>query len=67
MEFKRYRLKKGLTMNQVAKASGISESMYCLIENGKRTPSLRVIRRIASALGCKLDDLVEDVEGREKI
>lgn len=45
------RIKKSVTLRQVADAVGISESMYCLIENGKRRPSPDVAKRIAGFLG----------------
>ena len=47
---KQMRTKKGATMRQVADMAGISESMYCLIESGKRRPSTDVAKRIASFL-----------------
>ena len=39
------------TMRQVADAAGISESMYCLIESGKRRPSPDVAKKIGRYLG----------------
>ena len=44
------RIKKNATMRQVADRAGISESMYCLIESGKRRPSPEVAKRIAAFL-----------------
>ena len=44
------RIKKDVTLRQVADVAGISESMYCLIENGKRRPSPDVAKRIAKYL-----------------
>ena len=48
---KQLRLQKCLTMRQVADAADISESMYCLIESGKRRPSPEAAKRIGSVLG----------------
>ena len=44
------RKKKNLTMREVGMMANISESMYSLIENGKRRPSVDVAKRIASVL-----------------
>lgn len=44
------RIRKDVTMRQVADQAGISESMYCLIENGKRRPSPDVAKRIGGFL-----------------
>lgn len=48
---KELRIKKNATMRQAADAAGISESMYCLIESGKRRPSPEVAKRLAKMLG----------------
>jgi transcriptional regulator with XRE-family HTH domain len=42
---------KRITMKQVSERAGISESYYCLIENGERKPSVDVAKRIAGVLG----------------
>lgn len=44
------RKKTGLTMKEVANKLGISESHYCLIENGKRRPSPENAQLIAELL-----------------
>lgn len=45
------RLAKGLTQKQVSVSADITESFYCLIENGQRRPSVAVAKRIADVLG----------------
>lgn len=47
---KELRLGIGMTMKQVANSANISESMYCLIENGNRRPSPEVAQRIGDVL-----------------
>ena len=47
-------------MRQVADAAGISESMYCLIESGKRRPSPEVAKRIAEILDFKWTRFFDD-------
>mgnify|MGYP002580212523 CR=1 FL=1 len=62
MNLKKRRCIHNLTMKQVADAAGISESMYCLVENGRRTPSLKVLKKLARALGCTVDELIDASE-----
>ena len=50
MDLKFLRCRKDLTMKMVAKDAGISESLYCLIENRKRRPSVETAKRIAAVL-----------------
>ena len=45
------RKEKHLTQEEVAKAVGISRVAYTNIENGKRHPSPKVAKRLASVLG----------------
>jgi DNA-binding XRE family transcriptional regulator len=53
--FRKYR---GMTMTELAKAAGISQPHLSDIENGKKTGSVDVLKRIATALRVNLDDLV---------
>ena len=39
------------TMKEIASAAGISESYYCLIENGERIPPVKTAKKIAEVLG----------------
>lgn len=50
MTLKEIRAEKGLTMREVAKQCGIDESTYCLIEHGKRNPSVKTAKKIAKVL-----------------
>jgi len=52
-----WRVYKGLSQAEVAKAAGISIPYLSQIETGRRKPSLRVLSAIASRLGVTLDDL----------
>lgn len=53
----RFRLAKGLTHQAVAEAAGITRAAYTLIENGKTTPRVSTLQKIAKALDVKLADL----------
>ena len=59
------RKKQGKTAVMLAKACGISRSYVTLIENGKRLPSKKHIRKIANALhleaGVVLNWYLEDI------
>ncbi|NIC36736.1 helix-turn-helix domain-containing protein [Halomonas desiderata] len=53
------RKKRGLTLEQLAAASGVSRSMLSQIERGKANPTLAVTLRIAQAFGMNIGDLVD--------
>jgi transcriptional regulator with XRE-family HTH domain len=42
---------RGLTLKEVADQAGCSESLLSKIENGRATPSLKMLQRLSSALG----------------
>ena len=62
---KEYRTKAGLTQQQVAEALKIERSTYTYYENGKSTPALDNIGKIAKLFGVEytvlLDGIGEDV------
>lgn len=57
------RKKKKLTMKELGKAVGVSESTISLYENGKHEPDIVTIKRIADILETSLDELL----GREAV
>lgn len=60
------RKSKGFTMRQVAEASDIAESTYCMIENGDRRPSVETAKKIAAALGFDWTRFFEKDEDEEE-
>lgn len=63
---KKERLKKGITQIELSEKSGVKQSIISNIETGDtKSPRLDTALRLAAALGCKLDDLVEDNEHKE--
>ena len=54
----RMRVARGLKQAELARKLGVSRSIVCCWESGKRTPSLDQAARLAQALECTLDDLV---------
>lgn len=55
---KKIRLKQGLSQGDVAKRLNLHRSYISGIERGVRNPSLKVIQKIAKALGVKIGDLI---------
>ncbi len=56
------RLERKLSHNEIANLSGISRSFYTLIENGNRTPSIGVAKKISLALDLTLDEFFHALE-----
>lgn len=54
-----------LTQQELAKKAGISQPSLSNIESDQKSPSLDTALRLAAALGCKLDDLVEETGGKD--
>lgn len=57
-KMKNFRESNNLTMRQVSERLGVTESCYCLYENGKRKPSIDVLKKLAKIYDCTIDDLV---------
>lgn len=50
-DLKEYRVGKNMTIREVGEVVGISESFYCMIENGERRPSVETAKKIAAVFG----------------
>ena len=55
---KRIRVSRGVTLTQLAAATGISKSTLSRLESGQRKPSLELLLPIAQAHQVPLDELV---------
>jgi len=53
-KIKKLRILNGFTQMEMAKKLGISQSLYSLIENGKRKPSKKVVKKIEEIFGVSL-------------
>jgi len=53
-----YRLRRNLTLAQLSEVSGISVGHLSRLENGTRTPTVRLLLQLARALGVSLGALV---------
>lgn len=60
-----YRQKMGLSQRELATRAGVSPGAVCLYEQGRRSPSLGVLFRLATALEVSVSELTKDVVGTE--
>ncbi len=55
------RNEKNITQKKLAELTGITQGDISKIENGNANPSVKTLKRIASALGCELKLNLEPV------
>lgn len=53
------RKNKGLSQIDLAKKIGVKSNTICQYESGKRNPNIHILKKIAKALDCKIDDLID--------
>lgn len=59
------RAKRGLTQRQLGASAGVAWSMISKYESGQSTPRLKILMRLAEALGVSVDELQgQDPESR---
>lgn len=51
---KRLRIRRGLTLDQLAQASGVSRAMISRVERGEASPTAALLARLCAALGTTL-------------
>lgn len=54
------RLKRGLTLDDLSRAAGVSKSMLSQIEREKANPTIAVAWRLANALGVGIEELLSN-------
>lgn len=57
-----YRIRRGLTLERLARTSGVSRAMLSQVELGRSTPSIKVVWKVARALGLPFSALITDGE-----
>lgn len=57
---KLFRLKRNMTQTALGRLNGVSQAQISALEKTEQSPRLDTVTRLAAALGCKLDDLVEE-------
>jgi len=53
-----FRIRRGMTLDDLGAAAGVAASQLSLIENGKREPRISLLSALASALGVQPADLL---------
>jgi len=56
---KKYRSEFGMTQEDLAEKVGVSRVYIGYVEQGRNTPSLEILEKIAKALKVKLSDIFE--------
>lgn len=57
-----YRVRNGMTQAELAKKLSVSQNAVSQYESGKRTPTVKRISSMASALGCSVADIMTPSE-----
>jgi transcriptional regulator with XRE-family HTH domain len=55
---------KYINISAIARSQRLSQSYVSKLLSGKRSPSIRVAKKVAAALGMGLEDLLEAIEQR---
>ena len=58
IKIREYRKNRALTQQQLAEILGVRQNTICQWEKGKREPSIKMCKEVASVLGVSLDELV---------
>ena len=61
---RRLRLRRGLSLERLARASGVSRAMLSQVELGRSTPTINVVQRIARALEVPFTALLAERAAR---
>ncbi len=56
IRLKKARLAQGLSQRQLAKLSGVSNAMICLVERGKNNPSLGLLKKILDVVPISVSE-----------
>jgi len=64
MSLQVYRKKLGMTQAELARRAGISLVMVRAIEGGRRTGSVKTLKKLATILGVTMDELISDTKNK---
>jgi transcriptional regulator with XRE-family HTH domain len=59
---RRARLASGLKMVELAHRCGVSQSVLCRVELGRRTPGMPLLITVCARLGIRLSDVIRAAE-----
>jgi transcriptional regulator with XRE-family HTH domain len=62
MNFRRLRLEKGLTQEQAAELTGVSQQYLSGLERGQRNPTVLTLHELCGPLGAEPIELLRPVE-----
>jgi transcriptional regulator with XRE-family HTH domain len=62
-----YRLRRNLTLAQLSELSGVSVGHLSRLENGTRTPTVRLLLQLARALGVSIGELVGETSEQSSV
>lgn len=65
LRIRELRLERGMTLDQLSRAAGISASHLSRLERGQAEPSFTVAAALATQLGVSLNDLLVAAKGTE--
>ncbi|MEJ7508532.1 transcriptional regulator with XRE-family HTH domain [Staphylococcus simulans] len=57
---KQIRKRMNITQSELATKMGISQSYLSDIENGRKNPSIKTVKKLADSLGLSVTDLFND-------
>ena len=60
MQMKEARERLEMTQLDLARAAGVTVAAICRYETGKRTPSVRIAKRISKILGIPWPDVIDN-------
>ncbi|MCC8158495.1 MAG: helix-turn-helix domain-containing protein [Phascolarctobacterium sp.] len=66
MEIKVHRFYCDITQSKLAEQLGISQAHLCNIENGRLSPSLKLLVALRNVFKCSLDELIVEIEPEEE-
>src|SRR5215469_3404744 len=56
---------RGMSRKVLARVSGISERYIAQLEGGQGNVSIKLLRRVAAAMGVRVEDLIVDRRGED--
>ena len=62
MKLREIRLQRKMTLEELSELSGVNRVTINRYELGQRTPSVDMALKLASALGCTVEELFADTE-----
>lgn len=62
MLLKNYREKLGWTQKKLSQVSGVSQTYISELEAGKFQPTIKILKKLSSALGVSITELLKEQE-----